>query len=106
MPVEAVKIGFLQHPGSGVYFPRRVEVAVSEDGVAFGEAVVGGVGGGGRVEPGGDPPEGGRMYVEVPLGGRPARAIRVRIQALGRVPDDWPSGGATAWTYIDEIIVR
>ena len=29
--VEAVKVGFLQHPGSGVYWPRRVEVAVSED---------------------------------------------------------------------------
>ena len=106
VPVEAVKIGFLQHPGSGVYFPRRVEVAVSEDGMDFGEAVAGGVGSGGRVEPGGDPPEGGRMYVEVPLGGRPARAIRVRIQAFGRVPDDWSSGGGAAWTYIDEIIVR
>ncbi|MXW16543.1 MAG: DUF4981 domain-containing protein, partial [Gemmatimonadetes bacterium] len=38
--VEAVKVGFLQHPGSGVYWPRRVEVAVSGDGTGFGEAVV------------------------------------------------------------------
>ena len=106
VPVEAVKVGFLQHPGSGVYHPRRVEVAVSEDGVVFGEAVEGVVGGGGRAGPGGDPPEGGRLYVNVPLGGRTARTIRVRIHAFGRVPNGWPSGGSTAWTYIDEIIVR
>ena len=106
VPVEAVKVGFLQHPGSGVYHPRRVEVAVSEDGVVFSEAVEGVVGGGGRIRPGGNPPAGGRLYVNVPLGGRTARAIRVRIHAFGKVPDDWPSGGSTAWTYIDEIIVR
>ena len=106
VPVEAVKVGFLQHPGSGVYHPRRVEVAVSEDGVAFGEAVEVEVGGGGRVEPGDDPPAGGRLYVNVPLGGRTARAIRVRIRAFGKIPDRWPSGGTAAWTYIDEIIVR
>ena len=40
------------------------------------------------------------------LGGRTVRAIRVRIHAIGKVPDGWPSGGSTAWTYIDEIIVR
>ena len=38
--VETVKVGFLQHPGSGVYWPRSVEVAVSGDGTGFGEGVV------------------------------------------------------------------
>ena len=103
--VEAVKVGFLQHPGSGVYFPRRVEVAVSEDGEVFGEAVEGEVGAWPR-GPGTDPPEGGRLYVNVALGGRAARAIRVRIRTFGTVPEDWPSGGNQAWTYVDEIIVR
>ena len=102
--VEAVKVGFLQHPGSGVYFPRRVEVAVSEDGVVFGEAVVREVWGGGGSNA--ESPEGGRLYVEVPLGSRAARAIRVRIRTFGTVPEDWPSGGNQAWTYVDEIIVR
>ena len=78
--VEAVKVGFLQHPGSGVYFPRRVEVAVSEDGVVFGEAVEGEVGGGGGSNA--ESPEGGRLYVSVPLGSRAARAIRVRIRTF------------------------
>ncbi len=107
VPVEAVKIGFLQHPGSGVYWPHRVEVAVSEDGVAFGEAVEGEVGAwprrGGEAA---EPPEGGRLYVNVPLDGRTARAIRVTVQTFGEVPDGWPSGRSQAWTYIDEILVR
>ena len=108
VPVEAVKIGFLQHPGSGVYWPRRAEVAVSEDGVVFGEAVEGVVGAWPRRRSGeaAAPPEGGRLYVNVPLGGRTARAIRVTVQTFGAVPDSWPSGGSRAWTYIDEIIVR
>ncbi len=107
VPVEAVKIGFLQHPGSGVYWPRRVEVAVSEDGVTFGEVVEGEVGAwprrGGEAA---ETPEGGRLYVNVPLDGRTARAIRVTVQTFGEVPDGWPSGRSQAWTYIDEILVR
>ena len=105
--VEAVKVGFLQHPGSGVYFPRRVEVAVSQDGVTFAEAVVREVWGMESVRgTRSDPPEGGRIYVEVPVASRTARALRIRIEALGEVPEGWPSAGAMAWTYVDEIIVR
>ncbi len=101
--VEAVKVGFLQHPWSGVYWPRRVEVAVSGDGVGFGEGVAREVeaareGEGGAV--------GGRVYVEVPVGAAGVRAVRVRILGFGRVPEGWPSEGRAAWTYVDEIIVR
>ena len=38
-PVWSVKLSFLQHPGSGVYFPRRVEVATSVDGQSWSEPV-------------------------------------------------------------------
>ena len=104
--IGAVKVGFLQHPGSGVYFPRRVEVAVSEDGEAFGDVV-------GRdvrdpVVPAGleAVPEGGRIYVEIPVAGARVRAVQVRIVGAGTVPGGWPFAGQTAWTYVDEIIVR
>ena len=101
--VEAVKVGFLQHPWSGVYWPRNVEVAVSGDGAGFGEGVVREVvaarRGDGRVV-------GGRTYVEIPVGATGVRALRVRIAAFGSVPGGWPSAGDTAWTYVDEIIVR
>ena len=98
--VEAVKVGFLQHPWSGVYWPSRVEVAVSRDGVGFGEGVVR------EVEAVRAGAVGGRTYVEVPVAGAGVRAVRVRIVGMGTVPRGWPSEGETAWTYVDEIIVR
>lgn len=101
--VEAVKVGFLQHPWSGVYWPRRVEVAVSGDGVGFGEAVVREVAAAREAEGG---VGGGRTYVEVPVGAAGVRAVRVRIVGMGTVPAGWPSEGGTAWTYVDEIMVR
>ena len=101
--VEAVKVGFLQHPGSGVYWPRRVEVAVSGDGVGFGEGAVREVVDA-RERDGGA--VGGRVYVEVPVGATGVRAVRVRIAGFGTVPGGWPSAGETAWTYVDEIIVQ
>ncbi len=107
LPVRSVKFGFLQHPGSGVYFPRRVEVALGADGETFGEPVTLPVS-----EPAGTP-EGGRRRVTVPLDGTPARFVRVRITGLGEIPAPWPTGpdgarreGETAWIYLDEIIVR
>ncbi|MDE2984969.1 MAG: DUF4981 domain-containing protein [Gemmatimonadota bacterium] len=101
--VETVKVGFLQHPGSGVYWPRRVEVAVSGDGTGFGEGVVREVVAAREGEEG---PVGGRIYVEIPVGATGVQAVRVRIAGLGTVPDGWPFVGQTAWTYVDEIIVR
>ena len=101
--VEAVKVGFLQHPGSGVYWPRRVEVSVSGDGAGFGEAVVREVA---AARSGEEGPVGGRAYVEVPVAADGVRAVRVRIAGFGTVPAGWPSEGETAWTYVDEIIVR
>ena len=101
--VETVKVGFLQHPGSGVYWPGRVEVAVSEDGVGFGEAVMREVV---AARSGEDGPVGGRVYFEVPVGAAGVRVVRVRIAGFGMVPTGWPSEGETAWTYVDEIIVR
>ena len=118
-PVWSVKLSFLQHPGSGVYFPRRVEVATSLDGESWSEPVAREVadpaGGGEDVPAGGgeDVPGGGRRRVTVPLAGDEARFVRVRITGLGEVPAPWPTGpdgarreGETAWIYLDEIIVR
>ena len=101
--VAAVKVGFLQHPGSGVYWPRRVEVAVSGDGESFGDSVMREVE---AAHSGADGPVGGRTYVEVPVGASGIRAVRVRITGFGTVPEGWPSAGDTGWTYVDEIIVR
>ena len=110
-PVWSVKFSFLQHPGSGVYFPREVEVATSPDGRSWSEATVREVQNPDEAGPG--VPEGGRRRVTVPLDGGEARFVRVRITGLGEVPAPWPTGpdgaryeGETAWIYLDEIIVR
>ena len=115
-----MKLSFLQHPGSGVYFPRRVEVATSLDGESWSEPVAREVadpaGGGEDDVPAGaaeEVPAGGRQRVTVPLAGDEARFVRVRVTGLGEVPSPWPTGpdgarreGETAWVYLDEIIVR
>ena len=109
-PVRSVKLGFLQHPNSGVYFPRRVEIALGADGETFGEPVALAVW---DPEPAGAPPEGGRKRVAISLSGESARFLRLRITGVGEIPAPWPTGpdgtrreGRTAWIYLDEIIVR
>ncbi len=109
-PVRTVKLSFLQHPGSGVYWPREVVAELSADGEAFRDA--------GRTvvfEPDPtNPPGAGRRRVTLELpAGAPARLLRLAIRALGPVPAPWPTGpdgarreGELAWTYVDEIIVR
>lgn len=108
-PIRSVKLGFLQHPGSGVYWPRRVEVSAGDDSESFGEPARRTVFDA-EVDA---PPEGGRRRVSIPLAGETARFVRVRITGLGEVPAPWPTGpdgarreGETAWIYLDEIIVR
>ncbi len=103
--VRSVKVGFLQHPASAVYFPLRMEVAASEEGMSFGDPVVRTLQEKPRPE-GATPPPGGRRYVEIPVKWAGVRTVQVRITGLGTVPGGWPAGGQTAWTYVDEIIVR
>ena len=108
-PLRSLKLGFLQHPGSGVYWPRRVQVALGDGGESFGEAAS-------REVSAPDPaaaPGGGRTRITVPLPRESARFLRIRITGLGEVPAPWPTGpdgarreGETAWIYLDEIIVR
>ncbi len=117
-PLGSVQLAFLQHPNSGVYFPRRVEVALSPDGASFGEPIAHAV----RDPEGADaPPKTGRQRVTIPLAGpldgsltgASARTLLVRITGVGEIPAPWPTGpdgarrdGETAWIYLDEIIVR
>ena len=76
-PVWSVKLSFLQHPGSGVYFPRRVEVATSLDGQSWSDPVSQTVF---------DPRHGGRKN---PRGGPETshRAARRRGRPLGDGPN-------------------
>lgn len=110
--VTSVKLGFLQHPASGVYVPRSLEVAASRDGQEFGPAVSwtapAAASAGARGQPVANTvePGAGRRYADVPFVFAGARFLRVRITGLGTIPRGWPGAGETAWTYVDEVIVR
>ena len=106
-PVQSVKLGFLQHPDTGVYWPLRVEAARSEDGVTFGEPVAAAVPSAPDSMASG-PAGAGRQYLELrfPPGSDSARAVEVRLTGLDAVPADWPGSGGEPWIYLDEIIVR
>ena len=112
MQVGAVKLGFLQHPSSGVYFPQRIEVAASSDGESYGESVVRAVqgphgpAGAGPDGAAATPPQGGRRWVEAPVAFADARFVRVRIAAARPLLRNWLVRPAVVWTYIDEVVVR
>lgn len=108
--LRTVKLTFLQHPGSGVYWPREVTAARSADGTTFSAAASVTVA---DPDPS-NPPEAGRRRVTLSLPATaPARYLRLEVTAVGPVPAPWPTGpdgaryeGELAWTYLDEIIVR
>lgn len=105
--VRSVKLGFLQHPATGVYWPRRVEAALSPDSDSFGEPVHAAVNG--APDPAAPEPTGaGRRYLELsfPEDADPARTVEVRITGLDAIPARWPGAGGPSWIYLDEIIVR
>jgi len=105
LPVERVKIGFLQVVWARIFFPSAVEVSLSEDGETFatlGTAVH-------NLAP--DDPTDLRHYFEVigepgEEGRSTARFVRVRAVNLGRAPPDHERSGEPAWLYADEIIVE
>ena len=115
--VSEVRVGLLQHPGSGVYLPFRIVAAASGDGETLARAGAPGYAAV-EIEPasrgvsppdpaGAEPPAGGRRTVTLrfdePV---PALGIEVRIEGLERIPEGWPEGGQLPWIYLDEIIVR
>ncbi len=125
-PLRTVKLSFLQHPGSGVYWPREVVAELPGDGGIWREVARSDVA---RPDPSSAPGAGRRrvrleLSADGPLSSRPnspsdgeedlvGRRLRLRIRALGPVPAPWPTGpdgarreGMLGWTYLDEIIVR
>jgi hexosaminidase len=99
-PIEEVALGCLEVQNSWIFYPRSVEVFVSEDGVSFESAG----------EAAGFPAENRagehRKDFVVTLAGRTARYIRVRATSWIDCPD-WHRGvGGKVWTFADELLVR
>jgi arylsulfatase A-like enzyme len=97
--VARVGLDCLQLQSAWVLLPRRVTVAISEDGLTWRELPS-------RTIPPEPDPTVGAHLLSVEVGG--ARVRYVRVHAANRAPlPSWHAGaGNTGWLFVDEIVVE
>jgi len=98
--IREVEIGFLQNTASWIFFPRSVEVAVSDDGTDF--HVAASVAFPVRDEAGGALTETVRLGIE----NARARFVRVTAASIKACPEGHAGAGEKAWLFSDEIVIR
>jgi len=98
--VTSAGAGFLQDMRSWIWMPTELVVDVSQDGRSFREA--------GRAGHDVAPDTDGVFIrdLEVPLDGRPIRALRFRARNYGTIPAWHPGAGGEAFIFVDELLVR
>ena len=101
-PVDIKTLGadFLQVVGAGIFLPKQVEFAVSDDGKTFRPVAT--------VKHKVSERESGpllRRLVTDELGVR-ARYVRVHAVSVGHIPKWHRAGGRKAWLFVDEILVN
>lgn len=99
--MTSVGMGFIQDAGAWILMPRRISVAVSDDGERFRE--VGAAAS--DVDERQMRPTVRDLVVELPSSVR-ARYVRVRVTTYGKLPEWHPGAGEEAWFFTDEVIVR
>jgi alpha-L-fucosidase len=99
-PVNKVTVGCLQVQGSWIFFPKAIDVSVSDDGMNFTAA--------GKIDTGdlkSDQNVTSRDF-SVPCAQAKGRYVRVRV-ANTRVCPPWhAAAGEKAWVFVDEISVN
>ncbi len=98
--LNEVALGCLEVQNSWIFYPRSVEVLLSDDGVTFESA--------GQVEgmPGENRAGEHRRDFVIALGDRRARFVRVKATSLIDCPP-WHRGkGGKVWLFVDELLVR
>jgi arylsulfatase len=101
--IEKVGVDCLRAQGPWIFLPRRVEVEVSEDGIAWTHV------GGTDIPLVNDPALGfQRIEVRLPteLASSPVRMVRVHARSRGTLPEWHPGFPDQAWLFVDEIIVE
>jgi hypothetical protein len=98
-PAASISLNTLKSIG-GIYPPREVEFAVSEDGVAYRPL---------QTTQTDDPDPSRAVFIktfsaQVDLGR--VRFIRVRARNVGTIPDGELAAGKPAWLFVDEIVVN
>jgi len=98
--IVSLAAGFRQSVPVGVFLPKEVELAVSDDGKTFRTVA--------RLKPPISPREKGPLnyrFVADRLDVR-GRYVRVHATNLGVIPDWHPAKGRKAWLFADEIMVN
>lgn len=97
--ISSVNIGFLQEQRAWIFFPREVEVSVSNDGKKyqpFGSYNLGNI----------ERQEGAQVRNVEVNGKANARYVKVKVYNYGKLPEWHISAGENAWLFIDEISIK
>jgi hexosaminidase len=97
--IHTISVGSLQNAGSYIFFPKKLEFFVSDDGVKFQKVA--------EAANDIDPLSGEKQLKEFSVSFNPVKAGFVKVVAynLGKCPKGHAGEGKDAWMFIDEIMV-
>lgn len=100
MPIRTLAADFAQEVPAGIYLPKQVEFAVSEDGTTYQTVPTS--------QPDIGPKEPGPLTWLSRAEGLnvQARYVRLRASNIGQIPAGHPAAGAKAWLFVDEVLVN
>ena len=98
--IERVRTSFLEDTRSWIFLPRRITIAISEDGSQFRHVAAF------ETSAPADHRAAHKQGFGVRLEGERARYVRVLAHSLGSCPAWHPGSGTPAWVFADEIRVN
>lgn len=99
--VKEVRAGFLQDENAWIFFPVKLQVELSDNGIDFRPA--------GEMETNITPQEKGVLQEDFTVeisGNEKARYVRVVGVSLGKCPEGHKGKGAPCWVMADEILIK
>lgn len=98
--IHSISVGTLQNAGAYIFFPKKVEFFVSDDGLNFRKI--------GEVVNDADPLSGEKQLRDfsASFNGVKANFIKVIAKNLGKCPKGHIGEGKDAWLFVDEIMVE
>lgn len=102
-PVTIHQVGgdFLQSPSMGVFWPKRLQVFVSNNGKTFSQADDVS-----RPSSHGSYRRSTRLFT-VPISPvKKVRYVRVVVENVGVIPSGMPAAGRKAWLFVDELVIN
>lgn len=98
--IRKVSVGTVQNAGAYIFFPKKVEFFISEDGISFSKLA--------EVLNDVNPLSGVKQLKDFSVSFNPvkARFIKIAARNLGKCPKGHAGEGKSAWLFVDEIAVE